>query len=440
MTVSRRKFLLATGAGALAAPGLGGLVLGTDGVEVDSVRGDSLWTTQIPEIPRQPRFEGDRKADLVIVGGGYTGLACAYYAKQLRPDWSVIVLESHAIGSGASSRNSGAVSARQVGIDDPGLPQRGLNRLRHFMEAEEIECDFRASSTLMMETSGSGVPELSADEKWIAADELREAIGSDYYTGAIDQPGYFKVQPAKLVAGHARAALRVGAELFEHSPALSIEEGTPVRVHTPHGTLVAVQVMIATNAYTPRLGLFESVMYPIHQYSLATRKLTSTEISELALDRWSLRFERRLLPVTFSLTASGHFFMRMVLGYASFNSCDWQDIAGAEKLALRLFRQRYPQVAELGPTYGWHGVTGHTTLMRPVAGTFGDGNIHISAAYNGSGIMPAHNSGYLMASRICGQEDADTGILTDASTKLPIPGDFYRSMILKPGMWLMTPV
>jgi glycine/D-amino acid oxidase-like deaminating enzyme len=443
MDLSRRKFLLASGAGVLAAPGVAGLALGRGGVET-GVREDSVWTSAAPAIPRAARFEGERRVDLAVVGSGYTGLACAYYAKLFRPDWSVIVLESHGLGSGASSRNSGAVYARYLGISDQQMADRGLGRLRGFIEREQIDCDFGPASTLTLFTSRRSAEKarsnLVAGAEWIPPEALRERISSAYYAGAVDSPGYFRVQPAKLVAGHARAALRAGAELFEHSPVLSVESGNPAILSTPNGEVLADNVFLATNAHTPRLGFFQRPMFPVHQYSFATRKLTSQEIADFGLDRWMLRFERGVLPVTFSLTPSGHFFVRIVLGYASFNSCEWQDLEGARSLAKQIFRQRYPRIADIELSHGWHGVTGHTALFRQVAGAVGDGNIHVSAAYNGLGVMPGHNNGYLTACRITGHADEDTRYLSGVSGQIPIPGEFYRSLMFKPIMRLMTPV
>jgi glycine/D-amino acid oxidase-like deaminating enzyme len=442
MKISRHGFL-ATGAGVLAAPGLAGLVAGRGGVETGE-REDCLWSAQAPPMPPAPRFEGERKVDLAVVGSGYTGLACAYYAKLFRPDWSVIVLESHELGSGASSRNSGAVYARHVGIPDPEMPERGLRRLRDFIDAEQIDCDFGPASTLTLLTSKRSAEDarsdLAPDARWISPEELHESIGSGYYAGAVDSPGYFRVQPAKLAVGHAKAALRVGAELYQHSPALSVESGRPAEISTPQGRVLADHVFIATNAYTPRLGFFQSSMFPVHQYSFATRKLTTQEIAGFGLDRWMLRFERRVLPVTFSLTPGGNFFVRIVLGYASFNSCEWQDVEGARILARRVFEQRYPSVADVGLAHGWHGVTGHTAMFRQVAGVVGEGNIYVSAAYNGLGIMPGHNNGYLTACQMTGHADDDTRYLTGVSGQAPLPGEFYRSLMLKPFMSLMTPV
>ncbi len=109
-------------------------------------------------------------------------------------------------------------------------------------------------------------------------------------------------------------------------------------------------------------------------------------------------------------------------------------------MARRLFERRYPGIADIGLTHGWHGVTGHTAMFKQVAGVIGEGNIHVSAAYNGLGIMPAHNNGYLTACKLAGRAEEDTRFLTGVTGQLPFPGDFYRSIMLKPIMNLMTPV
>jgi gamma-glutamylputrescine oxidase len=446
MAISRRKFLLGTGAGALAAPGIAGLASGTqDQVEAGSVREPSLWTSQAPALPSQPRYQGDREVDLAIVGGGYTGLACAYYAKRLRPDWSVIVLDSHAIGSGASSRNSGAVAPRYVGVDDTEMPLRGLQRLQRFIETEEVNCDFLPATNLsVLKTKRDGSKaraSLLPGQTWVSPEELRDRAGTSYYAGgAVESLGNYQVHPAKLVEGHTRAALAQGVELFEHSPVLDIKSGKPAVLSTTGGEVKAKHVCIATNAYTPRLGFLNFKMFPVHQYTFATRKLTASEIQGLGLDRWSIRFEDITMPVTYRLMPSGHFFVRMVLGYASNDSCNWPDIEGARQLARRVFEQRYPSIADIGLAHGWHGVTGHTPLMQPIAGPIADGNIHVSVAYNGLGIMPSHNNGYLTACNITGEDDQDLGLLTGDSGLAPFPGDYYRSLMLKPFMNLMTPV
>jgi glycine/D-amino acid oxidase-like deaminating enzyme len=443
MALSRRGFLLAAGAGALAAPGIAGLVAGRRGVEAGAERPESLWTSEIPPIPPAPRLEGEHGVDLAIVGGGYTGLACAFYAKKLRPDWSVSVLESHRLGSGASSRNSGAVRATYLGVRSNGVAKRGLERLVRFIEEEEIECDLRRVPVIELYSSKLVLRKASASlepgSRLVPVDELSETMRTDFYAGAVERSHYSSLHPAKLVAGHVRAARRMGVELHEYSPVLEVRRGRPAELLTPLGRMRAKHVFLATNAHTPRLGFLASSMMPVHQYTLATRRLTQKEMQTFGLERWSLRFERRLLPVTTHLTPSGHLFVRIVLGYASFDSCEWRDLEGARELASRIFEQRYPWVADVAFEQGWHGVTGHTLNLREIACPIAGDNIHVSAAYNGLGVMPGHNNGYLTACRIAEHHDDDVRHLTDRPGGWPLPGEFYRSLVFKPFMKLLSP-
>jgi len=443
MKLSRRKFLYLAGGGAgmLAAPGIGGLMAGHKGVEVGGEREESLWTIEAPPIPPAPRLESDRKVDLAIIGGGYTGLSCAYYAKKFMPDWSVIVLESHRIGSGASSRNSGFVTEKYEGSDRSDMTLRGLERLVRFIEEEEIECDLAPTALTHLYPSKRSAEKARASmEKgeWIPADELRRGMDTSFYSGAVAPGSYSSVHPGKLVAGHAKAARRVGAELYEHSPVLKVKEGKPAELITQAAVVKTDHVLIATNPHTPRLGFFRSLIVPIHHYSFATRKLTDKEIQDLGLDRWPLRFEMRALPLSTNLTPSGHFFIRIVLGYASFDSCEWRDLEGARKLARKLFVERYPQVADMEMVRGWHGVTAHTMKPRVIACPIAGDNIHASVAYNATGVMPCHNNGYLTACRITGREDKDTSYLAGTKGHYPLPGEFYKSLMFKPYMKLMT--
>jgi glycine/D-amino acid oxidase-like deaminating enzyme len=437
-------FALCAGAGVLAAPGVVGALFGKKGVESGQIRTEALWTTEMPPIAPLPKLDGDRKVDLAIIGGGYTGLSCAYYAKKHRPDWSVAVLESHRLGSGASSRNSGAVYARYWGLADQEMPQRGFDRLARFIEEEEIECDFRPAPTLELYASKRSARKAEAspepDSKWVSAGKLRSGAGTSYYAGAAELPIYHTVHPAKLVAGHVKAALRMEVELCESSPVLRIRSGKPAVLETPGGSVQADQVVLATNAYTPRLGCLKTSMVPVHQYTFATRRLSDEQISAHGLDRWPLRFERSILPVTNFLTPSGHLCIRIVLGYASFNSCVWQDIEGARNLAKKMFEQRYPWIADVGLEQGWHGVTGHTLRVREITGPVMGENVHAAVGFNGLGIMPGHNTAYLSACRITGHADQDMRYMLGKRAQIPIPGELYRSMLLKPAMKALTPV
>ena len=312
MSITRRKFIIGAGSSAIALPGIANLVSESPGLETHLDRGESLWIKSLPSAPRFESYSGTDKADLVVVGGGYTGLACAFYAKKFKPDWKVVVLEAQKIGSGSSSRNSGVVYAKYTGMDDKGFAERGLDRFKQFIDEQDINCDFQTASTLFMHHTKNSAEKaknnIELGSSWINAQQLSDLTGTSYYAGAVDSPDYYKIDPAKLLLGKMNAALSVGVEIFENSTVTNIEHGQLANVFTKNGEVTAKNVLIATNGYTPRLGLLHYKMYPLHQFTLATRILSNAEIGRLGLHNFDLRFEPRILPVTFSLSPSGNFF------------------------------------------------------------------------------------------------------------------------------------
>ena len=90
MTISRRNFLLAAGAGTIAAPGIGGLLKHPGGVESDSQRDYSLWSSEVPALPKLPQLEGDRKVDLAIIEGNAVPVAAGRHIGAFRPVFDVL--------------------------------------------------------------------------------------------------------------------------------------------------------------------------------------------------------------------------------------------------------------------------------------------------------------------------------------------------------------
>ncbi|MBB6520884.1 NAD(P)/FAD-dependent oxidoreductase [Pseudoteredinibacter isoporae] len=444
MNISRRGFLLGGGASILLMPGIASYVQEDKGVELPRQRsgGDSLWFELSAQSNTLPTLENDTSADVCIVGGGYTGLAASIYLKKYRPDWRVLVLESHHLGAGASSRNSGAVYAKFTGMDDRGLAERGLQRFMAFLEEESIDCDFQAAKTLYLYSSESSARDarqsLSQGERWLDHQALKHSIASDFYIGAKASPGFYKIQPAGLLSEYRRVALALGVEIYERSPVLAIESGHSNTLTTDKAAVLAKQVLLATNAYTPRLGVAGEKMFPVHQYSCSTAKLNVRQIDQLGLNDWDLRFEPNTLPITFGLSASGHFFLRLVLGYASQDSTEWLDVNYARALVQRIFQERYPHINQLGIEHEWHGVTAHTLNSRSVVSNVLSDTIFLCGAYNGLGIMPSHYSAYLIAQKMTGNESEDWQRLTRLGQHVSFPRDYYRSLMLKSSFNLLN--
>ena len=103
-------------------------------ISAEPERSTSYWMATIPATPRFPRLEHDIEVDVAVVGGGFTGLATAYYLKVGNPALRVVLLESQRLGSGASSRNSGAVAPRFRGHDENDTSQMAYDLLKRFGE------------------------------------------------------------------------------------------------------------------------------------------------------------------------------------------------------------------------------------------------------------------------------------------------------------------
>ncbi|GAA6150723.1 NAD(P)/FAD-dependent oxidoreductase [Pseudoteredinibacter isoporae] len=437
MNIYRRNLLLGGSAGLLLAPGLASFVQKDKGIELPEARsgGDSLWYELSGQKRVLPSLGNNISADVGIVGGGYTGLVAAIYLKKRRPDWRVVLLESHHLGAGASSRNSGAVYAKFTGLNDHAIAERGLRRFMAFLEEESVDCDLQPANTLFLYSSESAAREaqreLKDDERWLDREELQQSIASDFYSGAKASAGFYKIQPVRLMQAYCRIALSLGVEIYENSPVLSIESGEWNTLTSRKASVQAKQVLLATNAYTPRLGVADDKMFPVHQYSCSTGMLSREQIEALGLNNWDLRFEPNTLPITFGLSASGHFFLRLVLGYASHDSSEWQDLEYARALTRRVFAERYPQIGELGIAHEWHGVTAHTLNSRSIVSNVLSDRIYLCCAYNGLGIMPSHYSAYLSALKMTGEEVEDWRNLSRLNQHVSFLGDYYRSLMLK---------
>ena len=258
--------------------------------------GVAHWFDSLP-APR-PGLPGDREADVVIVGAGYTGLWTAYYLKQADPRLRVTILEARFAGFGASGRNGGWLS---------GLPpgHRGLLAARHGRDAviawqrqlndavdeviavadrEGIDADIVKGGNLEVARNGAQAQRLRAevdeDRRWGVADVeiLTAAAASDrvrvdgLVLGAFN-PQCARIQPAKLARGLADVVERLGVTIYEQTPVTEITAG---RAETPHGVLRAPVIIRATEGFTARMRGLRRRWLPMNSAMIATAPLPET--------------------------------------------------------------------------------------------------------------------------------------------------------------------
>lgn len=384
-------------------------------------RSNSYWLATIPDPPHFAPLHNDIDVDVAVVGGGFTGLAIAYYLKTGDPSLRVALLESQRLGSGSSSRNSGAVAPRFRGQDPTDISRTAYELLKEFAGREEIEFDLREGEPaiyLHRRLPRGGNPDL-------VGETLVREIGSRFYAAA-DATTTNSVHPGKLVAGLIGACARVGVELYEHSPVVGIERSARPVLTTPNGRVTAGDVALATNAYTQQLGIAQDLLLTLHHRVMVTRPLTPSEWEMSGLERWPLRFEvGGYATHTVRSTPDRRFFFRHVLGHRAFEAPDWEIDNRARKAGMHALLRRYPWLEDVPIEFEWHGLTARTRDWWPISGQI-DQHLYIAAGYNGSGVMPTHFFGYLLANRILGNEDARFLLFRPPQLHRRIPANLLR--------------
>lgn len=384
-------------------------------------RGTTYWMAMIPDPPRFSPLDQDIEVDVAIVGGGFTGLAIAYYLKRAEPSLRVAVLESQRLGSGSSSRNSGAVAPRFRGQDPTESSRTAYALLKDFAAREEIDFGLRESVPalyLHQRPPRGANPDL-------VGEELVLEIGSHFYVAA-DVTTTNSVHPGKLISGLIQANKRVGVELYEHSPVASIDHTVPITLSTPRAQVLAHDVALATNAYTQQLGVAQELLLTMHHRVMVTRPLTPAEWEMSGLERWPLRFEVGGYSThTVGTTPDRRLFFRHVLGHRAFEAPDWKIDNRARKAGKRALLHRYPWLEDVPIEFEWHGLTARTRDWWPIAGQIDD-HLYIAAGYNGSGVMPTHFFGYLLANSILGKDDPHLALLRPPSMHRRVPGKLLR--------------
>src|SRR6185369_6536041 len=220
-----------------------------------------------------PPLSGAQRAQLAIVGGGFTGLWTAILAKQARPGLDVVVLEADVCGAGASGRNGGCVltwapklfTLQRLFGDAEAMrlvraSEQAILDIERFCQSHAIDCEWRRHGTLYTATSSAQVGasdavmaalEARGIHSWerVPLPELRRRAGSQAHLEGWASPLAATVQPALLVRGLRRVALELGVRLHEHTPMLGIEGGSPPVVVTRGGSVTADRVVIAINAW-----------------------------------------------------------------------------------------------------------------------------------------------------------------------------------------------
>jgi len=400
--------------------------MGAAPMDAAPMKSVSYWIDTAPVGEDYTRTTLPDRVDVAVVGGGLTGMSAAAHLRAKGA--SVALLEAEKLGWGASARNGGMstpgitisylAAIAKVGrqrADEMYLAyDSAINTVERLIASHAIDCDWSRAGKLNLacrpshfENSKRGAEALRANLGHelliIPPEQIRTEIGSDFYVGGVIDPRGAGLHVGKFCRGMAEVAARAGAGLHEAAKVIGlrrVDGGHEVR--TTRGSLVAKQVLLATDGYTDgATPFYQRRIVPVGSFIIATEPLDPALVDELmptrrmASDSKSLLFYFRITPDN-----------RMLFGgRAQFALSSPKADLESAKILRRGMVKVFPQLANARLDYAWGGLVGITLDRLPHAGER-DG-VFYSIGYNGHGVQMATHMGMVMAEVMDGHPEAN---------------------------------
>lgn len=382
-------------------------------------RSHGLWELTAPALPDCPPLTGDARAEVAVVGAGYTGLSAALTLAEAGV--SVRVIEAVQPGFGGSGRNVGLVNAGMWVMPEavvqglgPVFGNRVLDLLGNapadvwaLVAKHSIACEANPVGNLHCANDAKGLAELRERERqWLArgasvrllsAEETAAKLGSTAYHGALLDLRAGTIQPLAYARGLAGAALAAGAFIHSQSPVTSlVREGQDWRLTTPGGSVLARKVIMAGDAYAhgPHAGLRGRQVH-LPYFNLATVPLTKTQRAAILPEGQGVWDTREILS-SYRFDAQG----RLVFG--SVGALRGAGHAVHRAWSRRALNRLFPSLKGVEFEAEWFGQIGMTDTNLPGFHQL-DADIVAISGYNGRGIGPGTVFGRCLAEHVMGQ-------------------------------------
>ena len=414
---------------------------------------DVFWTDRAERPTPRPALTGaGHRADLVVVGGGFTGLWAALQAKEDDPSRDVVLLERGRLGVAASGRNGGFVSPSLThglaqGLacwpdEVPTLERLGADNFAGLVATLErygIDADFHVPGEITMALSEHQLDavregyELHRDHgvpvTYLDAEQARARVDSPRYLAGFLDPTVGLVDPARLVWGLADAAERLGVRLHEDTSVTGFdEEGGGVRVGTEWGSIMAGRVLLGTGAFRGPLRRLALYTLPVYDHVLMSEPLSGDQLAAVG---WEGRE---------GLTDAGnqfHYYRRTLDDRVLFGGYDANyhfpgridprlEQGPSHELLARHFLEIFPQLDGIRFTHRWAGVIDTTSRFTPVFGTALGGRVAYAVGYTGLGVASTRFGARVALDLVDGRDTEVTRLGMVRRKPLPFPPEPLR--------------
>jgi len=415
-----------------------------------------FWLEDPGRPKARPALVGDEHCDLLVVGGGYSGLWTALLAKERDPHRDVVLVEGHEVGWAASGRNGGFCAAsltHGVGngqerwpdeLDTLGrLGARNLDEIEATLTRYGIDAEWERTGELDVATEPYQLDELRATAALMTAhepgrppvllerDEVRAEIDSPLFLGGLwDRDGVAMVHPAKLAWGLKAACLSLGVRVYEHTRATGLtRHGGGVAVRTGYGRVLARQAALATNVFPSLLRRVRPYLVPVYDYALMTEPLTAEQLSAVGwrnrqgVGDMANQFHYFRLTGDNRVLWGGYDAVYSYRGRVAAEKDQNPETFG--KLAAHFFAA-FPQLEGVRFSHAWGGAIDTCSRFAAFFGQALDGRVAYAAGYTGLGVGASRFGAQVMLDHLSGEETERTRLEMVRSKPLPFPPEPLR--------------
>lgn len=399
----------------------------------------TMWEATANKRRKYEQLEGDQHCDVVIIGGGYSGLSTSYHLQE--QNYSTIVLEQNQIGSAASGRNGGQVLTGYLGTMEKWAKKKGLEAakemwdlsissidlIEHIINENQISCDFRRNGDFYAAHKASHLEGMKRDQEFmvreldyhkidiVEKENMQDEMNTTFYEGGRVDKSSAHFHPLNYALGLGGAAEKLGAKIYENSEALNISndgKGKKV-INTRYGRVFADHVVIVTNAYSGNLNqTIKKSVVPIESIMISTEVLDEELLKNLIKNDRAISDSKELL-FYFRRTADN----RLAFGGSGRSSSKSDQNRLYDSLHKGMLSV-FPQLNEARIEYQWSGKVGFTKSMLPYIGQLEDGT-HYAFGYGGHGAAMSSMLGKLIAENIVNEGDANNPLKIQRLRPIP---------------------
>jgi len=416
----------------------------------------SFWLANSGPYQESPPLAGDLKCDVAVVGGGFAGVATAYFLKKAEPSLDVAVLESEVIGFGASGRNAGfamttfglmmSLTKAMFGPEKTRQSHRYMERavdlVGELVAEHNLDCEYERTGFLRVATTPVYIKRIRGevelvrslrlkDIEWIDAEATRARVNSPLYLGAWWEPRCALLNPAKLVREMKRVAMQFGTQVYERTPVTEIQRlDHTFRLKTPKGCITAEQIALTTNAYSLSIPQLRRKQVPVWTYIVLTEPLKPKQLAPIGWKGREGIEDYRNLVHYYRLTAENRLLMggrdiTLTFGHNMDKDFDERIFDELERDIIELF----PSLKGVKIADRWGGPVSVPIDMTPALGYLGDHRAVYSLGCMGHGVSLMHLNGQVLADLLLERKTEWTDSFPVGRRVIPWPPEPIRYVV-----------